>query len=793
MDKLFHITLLSLFIQAICQDPKSDCPEFVNEGDTLLCICTPPDIKSLSHDYSLKWIQSGSTILKVPNVTRANTGKVFTCSMMLNGRQSFTHYQLKVAYGPASVTIEGPSTFVTDGLKPMTLKCNATDVYPSPVYTWDNIHCDSTNKNDACTFSPKGERDNGKEVVCTVTNGISTTKARYRLDLRYPPLLPPVLTSSSSENSIEKGDIITCSVSGGHPPVTSVTLGCSDPLLVYRLNTTEGSTRNTSLVFTTTSNTIESLLCYCHVLWEPDKGLYEHNVTHVFNIKATPGDPTTDCPEFVVEGETLNCYCLAPEAVKPRDFSLTWSDGRHSDNLVKNDVSRRHNNTLFKCSMTWNGETKTVSYTLRVAYGPGNVTIKGPSVFVTNGSRVMTLTCEASDVYPPPDYVWSGDVPCRTILRNVCRLTPKGSHHHGMKVRCTATSSFFVSRPVVVTDEYSLNLQYPPLLAPVLTSSSRENSIEKGDIITCTVSGGHPPVTSVTLWCSDPLLVYRLNTTEGSTHNTSLVIRTTSNTNEYLICYCHVLWEPDKSLYEHNVTRVFTIKTTPGVPTTDCPEFVVEGATLNCYCLAPEAVKPRDFSLTWSDERHSDNLVKNDVSRRHNNTLFNCSMTWNGEIKTVSYTLRVAYPPMIAPVLTSSSRENSIEKGDIITCSVSGGHPPVTSVTLWCSDPLLVYRLNTTEGSTRNTSLVFTTTPNTNESLLCYCHVLWKPDKSLYEHNVTRIFNIKRSSQQSKDTLSLLALLGGMVGILTIVSIIAGLAVYISRRKGLVGYDDACL
>lgn len=112
--------------------------------------------------------------------------------------------------------------------------------------------------------------------------------------LTDPPLLPPVLASSSSENSIEKRDIITCSVSGGHPPVTSVTLGCSDPLLVYRLNTTEGSTRNTSLVFRTTPNTNESRLCYCHVLWEPDKGLYEHNVTRVFNIKGKYGTKRMD-------------------------------------------------------------------------------------------------------------------------------------------------------------------------------------------------------------------------------------------------------------------------------------------------------------------------------------------------------------------------------------------------------------------------------------------------------------------------------------------------------------------
>lgn len=91
--------------------------------------------------------------------------------------------------------------------------------------------------------------------------------------------------------------------------------------------------------------------------------------------------------------------------------------------------------------------------------GPGNVAIKGPSVFVTNGSRVMTLTCEASDVYPPPGYVWSGDVPCSSSLGNVCTLMPKGSHHHGKKVKCTAASSIFVIRPVVVTEEYSLNLQ----------------------------------------------------------------------------------------------------------------------------------------------------------------------------------------------------------------------------------------------------------------------------------------------------------------------------------------------
>ncbi|PVD27689.1 hypothetical protein C0Q70_12857 [Pomacea canaliculata] len=68
----------------------------------------------------------------------------------------------------------------------MTLKCHATDVYPSPVYTWDNIHCDSTNKNDVCTFSPKGERDNGKEVVCTVTNGLTVREAQNQETPEHP-------------------------------------------------------------------------------------------------------------------------------------------------------------------------------------------------------------------------------------------------------------------------------------------------------------------------------------------------------------------------------------------------------------------------------------------------------------------------------------------------------------------------------------------------------------------------------------------------------------------------------
>lgn len=77
------------------------------------------------------------------------------------------------------------------------------------------------------------------------------------------------------------------------------------------------------------------------------------------------------------------------------------------------------------------------------ADGPSNEHLAlGPSNLITNGSQSFSLTCNATNVYPTPDYLWSGITCDNGTADNVCVFTPDPTTDDLNNVTCTAVGSY---------------------------------------------------------------------------------------------------------------------------------------------------------------------------------------------------------------------------------------------------------------------------------------------------------------------------------------------------------------
>ncbi|XP_025100266.1 uncharacterized protein LOC112567712 isoform X2 [Pomacea canaliculata] len=262
-------------------DPTVTCVKYISEGESGTCNCEARFHDDKPPDFSLMWPGlSNNSTLQLTKVTREKNGTVFTCLMIWNGHRRTANYTLQVAYGPdnAHTNIVGPRSFITDGRRPLTLTCRATDTNPSPIYTWDTNRCDIEDPvAGTCTFTPEPLRDDGQRIQCSARSDAENNNkgmADFVLNLTYPPKDPPSITGYTPGTVISHGAQLQCSVTGGKPMVSKVIFTCEKLQLVSADSQTiqpENASVSSILTIDSKNNRVE---CKCQAVWDPEESLY---------------------------------------------------------------------------------------------------------------------------------------------------------------------------------------------------------------------------------------------------------------------------------------------------------------------------------------------------------------------------------------------------------------------------------------------------------------------------------------------------------------------------------------
>ncbi|XP_025100032.1 uncharacterized protein LOC112567552 [Pomacea canaliculata] len=311
-------------------------------------------------------------------------------------------------------------------------------------------------------------------------------------------------------------------------------------------------------------------------------------VQSIYSDSGQPNVLTTDCPKYVSEGNNLSCTCQTTDYIaNTGDFSPYWKEQSDSAQLVKNDVSRHDNGTVFTCVMKWGEGKVTMNYTLLVAYGPEKVQISGPSTFITNGSQDITLTCSTTGSYPEASFYWGiMNMKCQPPNPTpTCIFRPRGRYDEGRNISCTAFNK--ETGTYSPLDIYTLRLHYPPERAPHITVRRKVNSTTV-DIVTCTVTGGHPQVSFVNLTCDDTRNAsYSDDSPETNQTNvvfTSIVFALVEP--RTVLCTCRGVWSPQPDMYTHLVNASFYLSFEKRHPPLDLLMAVIIGCLTSVALIA---------------------------------------------------------------------------------------------------------------------------------------------------------------------------------------------------------------
>ncbi|KAK7488869.1 hypothetical protein BaRGS_00019826, partial [Batillaria attramentaria] len=197
--------------------------------------------------------------------------------------------------------------------------------------------------------------------------------------------------------------------------------------------------------------------------------------------------PTYDCPDYVREGLQLDCTCLSGcEA-----GNVTWPGYSDSARLQQHDVTRAQNGSEFICQEVCDGE-KVSNITVEIAGPEGE--------FVTDGSRDLTLECQARDVYPEPEYLWQHTTCINTTANGrICTIHPVPDDD-GADITCIAEVDLDGYGPYSAFAIYKLNVSYRATVQRLeLTNSkgtlSNNLTVNRGDSasVYCVATGRPPP------------------------------------------------------------------------------------------------------------------------------------------------------------------------------------------------------------------------------------------------------------------------------------------------------------
>ncbi|KAK7497125.1 hypothetical protein BaRGS_00011655 [Batillaria attramentaria] len=219
----------------------------------------------------------GSGPIWLDNVTcLGNESSIFNCKHRPLGVHGCGHLQdvgvnCRPTSGPSRVSLSGPLHHITDGTKPLTLNCTSEEFTPSVSFTWSG-HSFPTNSVTSADFE-----------TLTFTPTISDDGNTA-----------PVITDFWDGDSVMEGSnvTLTCSITGGKPTVTSVTISCGGQ------GRTLSSSGNQAVGGTTPSINItidflraedDGTKCQCSGNWTTQPNLYLLKSSVTIYVIRAPG------------------------------------------------------------------------------------------------------------------------------------------------------------------------------------------------------------------------------------------------------------------------------------------------------------------------------------------------------------------------------------------------------------------------------------------------------------------------------------------------------------------------
>ncbi|KAK7499800.1 hypothetical protein BaRGS_00008891 [Batillaria attramentaria] len=384
----------------------------------------------------------------------------------------------------------------------------------------------------------------------------------------------------------------------------------------------------------------------------------------------------------------------------PPELIVTSRRGDTELGLQETNVPKTYNNELYICQMDW-AENWHVPFNLKVLFDPDRVEVLGGNPILVQKAEELasvTFTCAASDHNVQLDFSWS--LPCaHRASSNQCTIRLKAEQDVRVTVTCSAKSR--QSGKTITSNAFELNFHYPPSQPPQISGLPQNQELYKGDLldVTCTVEGGKPPVSSVTLICQappkTPMLiggVYSegsrpiLNCASSFYGCPPAVVRWSGLDAIQRHSYSSIrlpalTWQDNgRKIYCHLYNK-FTEKNG-----TDVSSFT----ELNVHYAPKISFQPLDDSRCPGAKDGSCRITEG--QRIH----VNCSAHGNPAVSAVYWEnmqphssvldVTASHPPSQLPQISGLPQNQELYKGDLldVTCTVEGGKPPVSSVTLIC-------------------------------------------------------------------------------------------------------------
>ncbi|XP_070181283.1 uncharacterized protein [Littorina saxatilis] len=307
-------------------------------------------------------------------------------------------------YGEANLYNEhlriSPSHFASNGSQAVTLTCTYTGGNPRPDhYEWSITACRERSSGNICTFTPDPTAEELKTVTCTaLRRSLRSLKTTVENDCTFeilclvclsdpPPDKPVIQSQNSGREYLQPGDVVTCTVSGGSPPVESVHLSCLDPSLPDQHDQRYATAVASSVTITNAVQDDDDveMTCFCNATWSLKPQYYQLTSTAMYNVGRAPRKLFNETLTMTGDGIvfTLQAYPV------PDLFAFTHlGDSRSGPGKVMNP-------TLFSSKCRQNTE---MEYTVSCTIVPSSLSEKHLGFYrttVSNAQGYVDVTFQA--------------------------------------------------------------------------------------------------------------------------------------------------------------------------------------------------------------------------------------------------------------------------------------------------------------------------------------------------------------------------------------------------------------